>query len=69
MPLIRNFSCDFFKDRSDFGLATVVNFVALKVSGNGASLKNIYIHHNGPLHFFLVQNTILSRFIFLIQPV
>ena len=54
MPLIRNFSCDFFKDRSDFGLATVVNFVeeALKVSGNGAYLKNIYIHHNAPLHFF-----------------
>ena len=55
MPLIRNFRVIFFKDRSDFGLATVVNFLeeALKVTGNGAAVKNICILHNAPLHLFL----------------
>ena len=52
MPLIRNFKVIFLKYRSDFGLATVVNFgeEALKVTGNGAAVKNIYILHNAPLH-------------------
>ena len=71
MPLNRNFSFDFFEDRSDFGLATVVNFVeeALKVTGNGAAVKNIYVLHNAPLHLFVVQTAILRRFIFLVQPI
>ena len=71
MPLIRNFRVIFFKDRSDFGLATVVNVVeeALKVTGNGAAVKNICILHNAPLHLFFVETAILSFFIFLIQPV
>ena len=43
MPLIRNFYVIILRDRSDFGLATVVNFVeeALKVTGNKAAVKNI----------------------------
>ena len=71
MPLIRNFHV-FFKDRSDFGLATVLNFVEepLKVTGNGAAVKNIYIYFT--MHhciFFFVQIAILSQAVFLIQPV
>ena len=56
MPLIRNFHV-FFKDRSDFGLATVLNFVEepLKVTGNEAAVKNIYILHNAPLHLFFLS--------------
>ena len=73
MPLIRNFKVIFLKDRSDFGLVTVVNFgeEALKVTGNGAAVKNIYIYFikHPCLFVFFVQTATLSRFIFLIQPV
>ena len=66
MPLIRNFRVIFFKDRSDFGLATVENFVeeALKVTGNGAAVKNICILHNAPLHLFFCPDCNIIIIIF-----
>ena len=68
MPLIKNFHVSFFKNRSDFGLATVVR-EALKVTGNGAAVKNTYILQNAPLPLVFTQTAILSAFFFFIQPV